>query len=149
MLSLFFSQKFEKLFNLSVKVNGRNIRKQTPPAIKLLNKKAIQLFNYRFRTLFIIDLIQTFHLSIFFKKPEFVLRLIALNLKNKRRRQLTYLKQVLNVFLTCYLIFGSLRGLKFQVKGRINKALRTQTFTKTIGQMPTQSIGANVCYYQI
>ena len=148
-LSVFLSKQLEYKFGIVTSLIARNARRRVPPTLGLLNKKVLSTFSHRARNIFLIDLIRMFHLSIYFKKPEFLLRLIALNLANKRRRQLGYLKQVCTALTRSYLVFGALRGVKLQVKGRLNKSLRTQTFTKMWGQMPTQTISADVPYSHI
>ncbi len=147
--AVFLQKQIEYRLDVLVTVTTRNCRRRFPPALNLLNKKVLNAFSFRLRNIFLVDLIKTFHLAIYFKNPELVLRHIALNLKDKRRRQGGYLKQVCSSLIKCYLVFGSLRGFKLQVKGRLNKSLRTQTFVKSVGRLPTQTVSADISHHQI
>ena len=147
--AVFLQKQIEYRLDVLVTVTTRNCRRRFPPALSLLNKKVLNAFPFRLRNTFLVDLIKTFHLAIYFKNPELVLRHIALNLKDKRRRQGGYLKQVCSSLIKCYLVFGSLRGFKLQVKGRLNKSLRTQTFVKSVGRLPTQTVSADISHHQI
>ncbi len=148
-INFFFKRQLEKTLNIKNDVIYRNIRNRIPIFLKLIKKKIINSYSFKLRNIFLNEFIQITVLSFFFKNPEFILRFLALNLRNKYRKQLSFLKQSFEIMRRCFITLGNVKGLKLQVKGRLNKSLRTRIFVKSYGEMPTQTISAKIFYSQV
>jgi len=76
-------------------------------------------------------------------------KFITIQLKKTKRHKFffTFLKQTLTILLESTL--SKVKGIKIMVKGRINGVPRAKHKTITIGDVPTQSLDANIDYCQL
>jgi hypothetical protein len=117
--------------------------------LKPTQKKKIMLLRKFRNTNFFKDGIELLFNAVYNKKSAVLLaKFIASQVKKIKRHKffLAFLKQTLSIFLKSN--FSKASGIKVTVKGRLNGAPRAKHKTLIIGDVPIQSIKANIDYAQ-
>jgi ribosomal protein S3 len=142
-LSLFTNNKFNIIINFCCINKDLNFLKNT-------HKKTFLLLQKFRNTPFLKEGIELlFHVVYNTKSANLLARFVALQIKKIKRHKffLSFLKQTLTILSQSN--FSKVKGIKILVKGRLNGVPRAKHKMLTIGDVPVQSIFANIDYSQV
>ena len=141
-LSLFTNNKFNITINFCCINKDLNFLKFSQ------TKKFLLLQKFR-NTLFLKEGIELlFHVVYNKNSANLLAKFIAFQIKKIKRHKffLAFLKQTLTVLLDSN--FSKVKGIKIIVKGRLNGVPRAKHKIITVGDIPVQSIGETLDYFQ-
>ena len=141
-LSLFTNNKFNIIINFCCLNKNLSFLK------KIQKKDFILLQKYK-TTSFLKEGIELLFHSVHNKNSaNLVAKFIAIQIRKIKRHKffLSFLKQTFTVLLKSN--FSKVRGIKIIIKGRLNGVPRAKHKIITIGDVPVQSISANIDYAQ-
>jgi ribosomal protein S3 len=142
-LSLFTNNKFNIIINFCCINKDLNFLKNT-------HKKTFLLLQKFRNTPFLKEGIELlFHVVYNTNSANLLAKFVALQIKKIKRHKffLSFLKQTLTILSQSN--FSKVKGIKILIKGRLNGVPRAKHKMLTIGDVPVQSIHANVDYSQV
>jgi ribosomal protein S3 len=142
-LSLFTNNKFNIIINFCCINKDLNFLKNT-------HKKTFLLLQKFRNTPFLKEGIELlFHVVYNTNSANLLAKFVALQIKKIKRHKffLSFLKQTLTILSQSN--FSKVKGIKILIKGRLNGVPRAKHKMLTIGDVPVQSIRANVDYSQV
>jgi ribosomal protein S3 len=142
-LSLFTNNKFNIIINFCCINKDLNFLKNT-------HKKTFLLLQKFRNTPFLKEGIELlFHVVYNTNSANLLAKFVALQIKKIKRHKffLSFLKQTLTILSQSN--FSKVKGVKILIKGRLNGVPRAKHKMLTIGDVPVQSICANVDYSQV
>jgi ribosomal protein S3 len=142
-LNLFTNNKFNIIINFCCINKDLNFLKNT-------HKKTFLLLQKFRNTPFLKEGIELlFHVVYNRNSANLLAKFVALQIKKIKRHKffLSFLKQTLTILSQSN--FSKIKGIKILVKGRLNGVPRAKHKMLTIGDVPVQSINANVDYSQV